>query len=315
LISILIPNYNRAKLIIETLESIQKQTYDEWECIIVDDGSTDDSVDVIQDFIKEDQRFLLLKRPINLCKGASSCRNYAFSFSKGNFIQFFDSDDIMHPNHLKEKIENIHGKDFIICKLLEFQNEFDAVLLKKDSSDHLNLEENVFEAFVTGLFPMMMVAPMWKKSSLLPHMPIREDLTILEDHELYARVLSSKVSFAVINKALIYYRVGGLSLMNTFYRNVNNGLDSYLECKKTVLSISDSNTVKLALLKMVLAVFRLGLAQKDYDATKKILNFIEIQNLANSVDLNLKMLRIKIFYFLIKRLGRGDTFLKPMLKL
>lgn len=315
MISILIPNYNRADKIIETLNSIKNQTYISWECIIVDDESTDNSINIIKDFIKEDPRFLLLKRPKNLLKGASSCRNYAFNFSKFDFIQFFDSDDIMHPNHLKEKIENINDKDFVICKLIEFQNEFDAILFEKETSEEINMEENVFEAFVTGKFPMMMVAPMWKKSSLLPHMPIREDLSILEDHELYARVLSNNVSFSVINRSLIYYRVGALSLMNTFYENINYGLDSYLESKKIVLSISNSKTIKLALLKMILGIFRLGLAQKNYNATKKILNFIATQNLVYSVELHFKMIRIKLLYLLIKLIGKGDTFCKPFLKL
>ncbi|NJM80308.1 MAG: glycosyltransferase family 2 protein [Flavobacterium sp.] len=103
MISIIIPVFNRQHLIIETLVSIQNQTFQNWECIIVDDGSTDNTVEIISEQIIGDERFHLFKRPTHLKKGPSSCRNYAFSKAKGQFIQFFDSDDIMHPEHLQKK--------------------------------------------------------------------------------------------------------------------------------------------------------------------------------------------------------------------
>lgn len=63
LVSIIVPTYNRSHLIIETLLSVRNQIFDAWECIIVDDGSTDDTITVVTDFIKGDNRFRLLVRP------------------------------------------------------------------------------------------------------------------------------------------------------------------------------------------------------------------------------------------------------------
>ena len=100
LVSIIIPTFNRADIIHETLDSIKLQTYEKWECIIVDDGSNDNSIMVINEFVKTDNRFKFYDRPINKLKGANSCRNYGFEKSKGEFINWFDSDDIMHENRV-----------------------------------------------------------------------------------------------------------------------------------------------------------------------------------------------------------------------
>lgn len=103
LISIIIPTYNRAHLISETLDSIISQTYTNWECIVVDDGSTDGTCYLIDEYVKHDIRFKYL---INeRTKGAQGARNVGLLNAKGEYIQFFDSDNIMYSNHLKMKID------------------------------------------------------------------------------------------------------------------------------------------------------------------------------------------------------------------
>ncbi|MDC0637800.1 glycosyltransferase, partial [Flavobacteriaceae bacterium] len=106
LVSIIIANYNRAHLIEETLDSIKNQSYTFFECIIVDDGSTDNSVNVVQNWIQGDERFQFFKRPKSIRKGANACRNWGFKEkSKGDLIKFFDSDDIMLKDHIKISVE------------------------------------------------------------------------------------------------------------------------------------------------------------------------------------------------------------------
>ncbi len=104
LVSIIIPTYNRANLISETLHSIRLQTYTNWECIIVDDGSTDHSAEVIAEFCAQDNRFQFFKRPQNQPKGANTCRNLGLAYSKGDYINWFDSDDVMMDRFLEQKI-------------------------------------------------------------------------------------------------------------------------------------------------------------------------------------------------------------------
>lgn len=121
-VSIVIPNYNRETLIGETFESIIAQTHQNWECIIVDDGSTDRSVRVIQNYVKKDSRFSLIERTSVYPKGANSCRNIGLKNATGDYIIFFDSDDLMMPHHVESKLRfMIEGDlDYAVFKSKNF---------------------------------------------------------------------------------------------------------------------------------------------------------------------------------------------------
>ena len=116
LVSIIIPTYNRAHLINETLNSVLKQTYTNWECIIVDDGSTDNTSKILKDYCSKDIRFQYHQRPLNLLPGGNGARNYGFELSKGEFINWFDDDDVMLENFIYKKINAFkeHTK-IVIC--------------------------------------------------------------------------------------------------------------------------------------------------------------------------------------------------------
>ena len=121
LISIIIPTYNRANLISETLDSVLAQTYTNWECIVVDDGSTDNTEEVLNTYVDKDSRFQYRKRPVDRKKGANACRNHGFKLSKGSYINWFDSDDIMLPNNLKLRVNAFEDKiGFVIGNTVNF---------------------------------------------------------------------------------------------------------------------------------------------------------------------------------------------------
>ena len=101
LVSIIMPSYNTANYIADSIKSIQAQTYTNWELIIVDDCSTDNSVEVIRSF--DEPRIKLLKNEIN--SGAAISRNYALREAKGKWIAFLDSDDIWVPEKLEKQIK------------------------------------------------------------------------------------------------------------------------------------------------------------------------------------------------------------------
>ena len=125
LVSIIIPTYNRAHLIGETLDSVLAQTYLNWECIIVDDGSTDDTDKLIAEYIEKDSRIQYHHRPNSKRKGGSACRNYGLQLAKGTYINWFDSDDLMKENFLSLKVETLEREqaDFVVSKSLNFDKE------------------------------------------------------------------------------------------------------------------------------------------------------------------------------------------------
>ena len=90
------PNFNKAIFLAETFNSVLKQTLTDWEIILVDDGSTDDSRDIIANFAAKDKRIKPVYREKQL-NGGSVCRNIGIDNSKGEFIMFLDSDDLLVP--------------------------------------------------------------------------------------------------------------------------------------------------------------------------------------------------------------------------
>ena len=115
LVSIITPNWNCANLILETIRSVKAQTYPNWEIIIVDDCSTDNSNKVVESYMAEDGRIRFLKNDKNF--GAALSRNYALREAKGRWIAFLDSDDLWEPKKLEKQlrfmVENLYlsGKD------------------------------------------------------------------------------------------------------------------------------------------------------------------------------------------------------------
>lgn len=103
LVSIIMPAYNSEKYISESIESIQAQTYKNWELLVVDDCSKDSTVEIIQKYAADDERIRLLHNEKN--SGAAISRNYALREAKGKWIAFLDSDDVWLPQKLKKQID------------------------------------------------------------------------------------------------------------------------------------------------------------------------------------------------------------------
>lgn len=111
LVSIIIPAYNRAGLIGETLQSVINQTYTNWECIVVDDGSTDKTKEVVERKAYQEKRIKFLTRN-RKPKGAQTCRNIGISAAIGDWITFLDSDDLYLPNKLEIQINHLKAQKF-----------------------------------------------------------------------------------------------------------------------------------------------------------------------------------------------------------
>jgi glycosyltransferase involved in cell wall biosynthesis len=107
-ISIITPCYNAAPYIANTIQSVQNQTISDWEMIIVDDGSSDNSVEIIQKIIAQDSRIKLIQKENG---GSASARNLALSIAQGEYIQFLDSDDTIDYKKLERQITLMEKED------------------------------------------------------------------------------------------------------------------------------------------------------------------------------------------------------------
>ena len=110
MVSIIVPVYNAARYIAETIEMVNAQTYKDWELILVDDASKDDSVAVIENIIKsQGKRIRLIRKNKN--EGAAAARNSGIDAAAGQYIAFLDADDIWKPEKLEKQIRFMEEKE------------------------------------------------------------------------------------------------------------------------------------------------------------------------------------------------------------
>ena len=145
-VSIIIPLFNRGEYIQETLKSICNQTFDNWECIVVDDHSSDNGPDIVQKLLIKDKRLKFFRRPESRKKGANACRNFGFEKSAGEYIVFFDSDDIMLENCLEQNLRLIQNSncDYVITKTYDYEELI-------DSPSKLNAHKNYYKFHLFSL--------------------------------------------------------------------------------------------------------------------------------------------------------------------
>lgn len=110
LVSIIMPAYNCADYIVESIRSVQSQTYRNWELIIADDKSTDGTVDIVRVMAEDDNRIRLLETDRNL--GPAAARNRAMDVANGNYIAFLDSDDVWYPDKLQKQLDFMEANGY-----------------------------------------------------------------------------------------------------------------------------------------------------------------------------------------------------------
>ena len=206
LISIIIPAYNRAHLIGETIESIQKQTYQNWECIVVDDRSTDTTEEVVRGFMAKDSRFSYYMKPKGRPQGPSAARNYGFEQSKGEYINFFDSDDLMHPQKLEIDLKNIQSGDYdFTISQSKFFNE-NGEPTKEFWNSKLWSDDPVND-FITKNIGWGVNSPLWKKDSLIQNnVCFGENLITADDYFFHFDALSKGLIPHVNNEVFVKLR-------------------------------------------------------------------------------------------------------------
>jgi glycosyltransferase involved in cell wall biosynthesis len=222
IISIIIPVYNREHLLSETLDSIIAQTFINWECILVDDISTDKSYSVMQRYKEKDKRFKTFIRPNTIKKGANPCRNFGFLKASGAYIKWFDSDDIMLPEHLSVAYNTLveNNLDFVFTDTVNFSHETGELMGNPYKFNRDNVEitsknlalEHV--GWITGDF--------LGKREILENVRFNENITTDGDeYNLFVRLLNQTIKGVFINQILIRRRIHKESLTNINSENSN----------------------------------------------------------------------------------------------
>lgn len=103
LVSVIVPCYNMERFISDTIDSVRRQTYPHWELLIVDDASTDGTVDVIQKHCAQEDRIHFVVKPKH--SGIADTRNQCLKMAKGRYLAFLDADDLWHPEKLEQQLQ------------------------------------------------------------------------------------------------------------------------------------------------------------------------------------------------------------------
>jgi glycosyltransferase involved in cell wall biosynthesis len=232
-VSVIIPTYNRAHLIGRAIKSVLNQTYQDFELIIIDDGSTDNTEDIIRQFQEKDKRIKYKKHDKN--KGGSAARNTGIKNSKGKYIAFQDSDDEWLPNKLEKQMKifkkespnlGIVYTGFYRIKDSEKEYIPSHEIVKKEGRIY---EDLLKESFITTQ-SILVRKECFKKVGIFD-----EKLPRLQDWELVIR-LSKYYDFKCIDEPLLisYYNTDSISanhkalieahelILTKHYKNFNN---------------------------------------------------------------------------------------------
>jgi len=295
-VSIIIPLYNRENEIVLTLKSVLNQSYTNWECVIVDDRSTDNSEKVVKRFVEQDSRFKFLRRNKSTSKGPATCRNIGINKASGSFIIFLDSDDILDLKCIENRIKYVSKNpsyDVWVFNMAFLDGKNKGKLCNCYPT---NAKEKIEYLKMTLRYqlPFSVTCPLWRLEVLKELEGFDEKFMRLEDPDLHCRALSKQYRFRFNKNSTpdCFYRIGYndtkieevIRFKDIFINSFYQFIDKYTEFKSEVV---DVNEVKKQLNILLLRVFKDYILNDKYffkefkrfyslGKNKKILNFFEL---------------------------------------
>ena len=304
LVSIIIPTYNRAHLIGETLDSILVQTYRNWECIIIDDGSVDDTKLVLQKYLDLDARFQYYSRPKNKIKGPNSCRNYGFKKSKGVFINWFDSDDIFFENSIELRIRNFNGNIDVVVGKCEI---FDSSTRKKLADNTILSHGNIIKDYFVGNITYYVSGPIWRRDFLEKQKELfDENIRYLDDWDFNLRMIYQKPNIKFLDIPVFKYRSHDSSLSKQIeHSNIEEFKSECLARNKNLKLLSKRDIQNSQIINFVLNRHKLflreALLKRDKSSFFFFLKFIDLQfQFKKYLGIIVTTFGFAKFYFLLK---------------
>ncbi|MFD1095227.1 glycosyltransferase family 2 protein [Salegentibacter chungangensis] len=222
--SIIIPSYNRASFLGNTLNSVLLQEFEDWECLVVDDGSTDNTEEVVKAFKDRRIRYFYKEN-----EERSIARNFGISKALGKYICFLDSDDLYYKNHLQVLYENIEKERFPAGLFTTGMNvKKDGVLNARPVYDPSKYDHPLTFIWEKFLLPTSVCI----HSSILEQHKFPRDYKVWEDTHLFLRV-AADFPFYQIDEVTTQWNVHKKGSVSRAFDEVNSAhVIQYLECIK-----------------------------------------------------------------------------------
>ena len=246
LVSVIIAVYNIEKFIGACLESILKQNYDNWEAIVVNDGSTDTSLEVCESFAKTDARFKVITTENG---GSSNARNHGLDFVKGEYVMFVDGDDIIVPDAIVRSVEKIQslGVDILCTSCVSVTEDGKKVLRK--SNQQLSNRLDAMQTLRMIHSGCGIIPGIWAKiyrAELLKDIRFNLKLRMAQDIFFNTELLIMKpeTTIAITNIITYQYRIRSSSMTHT---NPTTKVRPYIEAMSLLIpqysGIRDVDTI------------------------------------------------------------------------
>ena len=203
-VSVIVPCYNQAKYLSEALQSVLDQTYENWECIIVNDGSPDNTEEVAKQWVEKDSRFKYFYKENG---GLSSARNAGIAIAEGEFILPLDADDRI-------------GKDYTLLAMKTFQEDSDLKLVyckaEKFGEESGSWNLPVFSLFELARQNMIFCSALYRKEDWSRVDGYDENMIFgLEDWEFWIAILKNGGEVKCLDEVEFYYRISENSMART----------------------------------------------------------------------------------------------------
>lgn len=217
LVSVIIPVYNVASYLVEALDSVVHQTYENLEIIVIDDGSTDGSGKMCDEYAEKDRRFRVIHQEN---RGLSAARNVGLDIMTGEVVAFLDSDDAFHPDFIRTMIDAMRQKsaDLVVCKFVVFHTSglmrFEGNEKEKPTIDSGEYDSiTVLRALADG----MINDSVW---NMLYHRKLWENIRypvghVYEDTDTTFKIFNLCNTIYVLDQPLYLYRKRSMSITET----------------------------------------------------------------------------------------------------
>jgi len=207
LVSIIIPTKNRCGPLQETLASVMTQTHAEWEVLVIDDGSTDGTEEMVFGMMSKDKRIRFSQRE-KKPSGAAACRNLGVEACRGEYVIFLDSDDLLAPECLEGRVKVMQDNpslDFAVFLTHLFHAK------PGDSPYLINnfTQEDDLDRFLRLDAPWQTTGPIWRKTALAKIGPWDEKALSMQDWEFHVRALATKLNYQKVSEIDSFWRTTG----------------------------------------------------------------------------------------------------------
>lgn len=269
LVSVIIPTHNRCRLLKETIDSLLLQSYKDFEIIIVDDHSTDETCECVNYYVKRYNFIYYVESDKN---GACAARNIGIRESHGEYIQFIDDDDLLHEDFLKLRVnvlkENMEA-GFATCNMLYFQGDLHAIqqYFRID-----NFEHDIYNHLLRSAMP----APLYlfRRSTILKIGFWDENCLKLQDICYYHRLFLESIIGIWLPDYLYFVRVHERSISNTNNMNILNSVLNVFAKIREEWKCAHMLTRKLSRILFLLSISTIGQSKYRFNSVPQIFSLI-----------------------------------------